>query len=93
MALPRVTQVLQDGSLGIVPPSPANVVAKVGVCSSGNANTVRQFSGPSVKVIKDALGTGPLAEAAAHSLEIAGGPVTTGGNSSAIGARSAGVLW
>jgi len=77
MALPRVTQILADGSLGIVPPSPANVVAKVGVCSSGTANTVRQFSGPSVKVIKDALGTGPLAEAAAHSLEIAGGPVST----------------
>lgn len=77
MSLPRITQIIQDGSLGIVPPSPAGVVARVGVCSSGTVNTVRQFSGPSVKVIKDALGTGPLAEAAAHSLEIAGGPVTT----------------
>ena len=76
MALPKITQIIQDGSLGIVPPSPANVVAKLGVCSSGTVNTVQQFSGPSVKVIKDALGTGPLAEAAAHSLEIAGGPVT-----------------
>jgi hypothetical protein len=75
--LPKITQVIQDGSLGIVPPSPAGVVAKVGVCSSGSANTVQAFSGPSVKVIKDALGTGPLAEAAAHSLEIAGGPVMT----------------
>ena len=75
--LPKITQIIQDGSLGIVPPSPANVVAKLGVCSAGAANTVQQFSGPSVKVIKDALGTGPLAEAAAHSLEIAGGPVMT----------------
>jgi len=40
-----------------------------------------------VKVIKDALGTGPLAEAAAHSLEIAGGPVTT----VPVGASVAGV--
>jgi len=77
MSLPKISQIIQDGSLGIVPPSPANVVAKVGVCSSGPPTTVRQFSGPSVKVIKDALGTGPLAEAAAHSLEGAGGPVTT----------------
>jgi hypothetical protein len=75
--LPKISQIIQDGSLGIVPPSPANVVAKLGVCSAGAANTVQQFSGPSVKVIKDALGTGPLAEAAAHSLEIAGGPVMT----------------
>jgi hypothetical protein len=75
--LPKISQIIQDGSLGIVPPSPANVVAKLGVCSSGASNTVQQFSGPSVKVIKDALGTGPLAEAAAHSLEIAGGPVMT----------------
>lgn len=74
MSLPKLTQNVADGGLGITPSSPANVVAFLGVCSVGAANTVRQFNGPNVKAVKDALGTGPLSEALAHVLEVSGGP-------------------
>lgn len=74
MTLPAINQNVVDGGLGITPASPANVVAFLGVCSSGAPNVVRQFGGPSVKPVKDALGTGPLSEALAHVLEVAGGP-------------------
>ena len=44
MTLPYVKQTIKDGGLGIVPVSSDNVVACVGVCSSGTANAVYAFS-------------------------------------------------
>ncbi len=75
MALPKITQTVQDGGLGLVTSSGSQTVAKVGVCASGTAATVYSFEGPDVAAVKTALGVGPLTEAVAHSLEVAGGPV------------------
>lgn len=73
MALPDVTITVQDGSLGIVPASVANIHVKVGVCSGGVVNTMYSFTDKNT--LSTTLGQGPLVEAAAHSLGVNGGPV------------------
>lgn len=73
--LPDVTQTIKDGGLGIVPVAANNVVACVGVCSGGTANTVATFS--DITTMKNALGTGPLVEAAAHIMAVSGQQVVT----------------
>jgi len=61
MSLPDVHITIEDGGLGILPPSNAGLQAKVGVCSIGNPNQIITLSDPSQIVA--ALGTGPLVDA------------------------------
>lgn len=89
MALPDATLTIKDGALGVVPANTNGTQALIGTCSSGVANQVYQFS--DITTLKDTLGTGPLVEAAAFVLAIAGGPVvcvkapsTTAGTNSAV---------
>src|SRR5687768_10367099 len=87
--LPDATLTIKDGALGLVPANTNGTQALIGTCSSGTANTVYSFS--DITTLKDTLGTGPLVEAAAYVLAIAGGPVvcvkapsTTAGTNSAV---------
>src|ERR1035437_7064360 len=73
MGLPDVTETIQDGALGIVGDVTDNVCVKVGVSSQGAVNTLFGFGDK--KSLVTTLGTGPLVDAAALSLDTAGGPV------------------
>jgi hypothetical protein len=73
MSLPEVVQTIRDNALGIVAENIDSVHAKLGVCSRGVPNTLYSFSDQ--KTLVDTLGTGPLVEAAAHALAVAGGQV------------------
>jgi hypothetical protein len=73
MSLPEVVQTIRDNALGIVAENIDSVHAKLGVCSRGVPNTLYSFSDQ--KTLVDTLGTGPLVEAAAHALAVAGGRV------------------
>lgn len=73
MSLPSVSLTALDGALGLTPPAANGLQVKVGVCSSGTANTLYRFNDP--KKLVDTLGTGPVVEAAAHLLNVAGGIV------------------
>lgn len=73
MPIPYANLSIKDGALGIVPGSDNGTVALAGVCSLGTANTVYSFT--DVQTLKDTLGTGPLVEAAAFVLALAGGTV------------------
>ena len=72
MALPGVNVALQDFALGLVEPA-AHTMAIVGTAASGTNNAVVAIS--DLKTLKATFGSGPLVEAAAHALVIAGGPV------------------
>src|SRR4051794_13200356 len=72
MSIPDVTNSITDNALGIIEVN-ARQSAKIGCCSSGTANTVYAFNDQ--KALKDTLGTGPLVEAAAHTLAVSGGTV------------------
>ncbi|HWL89419.1 MAG TPA: DUF2586 family protein [Polyangiaceae bacterium] len=71
--LPDVTVDIQDGALGLVPINTFGIHVKLGVCTTGKPNTLYSFSAPSDVVAT--LGTGPLVEAGAYTLSVAGGPV------------------
>lgn len=73
MAIPEVTVTVQDHGLGSVPPSIAKASSKLGVCSRGAPNVVSGHS--DITAMRTALGSGPLVEAIAQSLAVAGGPV------------------
>lgn len=73
MALPGVIVSISDGALGLISESADNIPLHIGVASSGTADVLLSFSDQ--KGLADALGTGPLVEAAARSLAEAGGPV------------------
>lgn len=73
MSIPEATLTVLDGGLGVAQPGLNGTAAKVGCCSSGTANTVYYFSDETV--LRSTLGNGPLVESAAHTLNIAGGPV------------------
>lgn len=73
MATPDVNVTIQDGGLGALAGSSDAARALIGVCSSGVAGHVYAFT--SKKKLAETLGFGPLVDAAAHSLEIAGGVV------------------
>lgn len=72
MALPNVNVTLADFSLGLVEPAD-HTQAVVGTAASGSSNAVVAIS--DLKTLKSTFGSGPLVEAAAHALVIAGGPV------------------
>lgn len=71
--LPDVWFEIQDGALGILPPPSENVQVKIGVASQGPVGEIVALS--SLEATKAALGSGPLAEAVAASLAMAGGTV------------------
>lgn len=73
MPLPDVTITIQDGALGQVPASVAGAQFKVGVCSAGTINAMYTVS--DIGSAQNALGQGPLVDAIAHTLAVAGGPV------------------
>lgn len=73
MPLPDVTETIRDGALGIVSQNSDNIQVKLGISTLGAPNTLYGFS--SVQQAVATLGVGPLVEAVAHSLSVAGGPV------------------
>lgn len=68
----NVTPTIQDGALGIVPASTANITVTMGVSSLGTAATLYSFSDKDT--VSSTLGTGPGVEALAMKLDVAGGP-------------------
>ncbi len=73
MSIPDARLEIEDGALGTLPPNVAGASVKIGVCSKGTPNTLQGFS--DVKAMQAALGQGPLVEAIAQVLGVAGGPV------------------
>lgn len=71
--LPDVYVNIQDGGLGIMPLPTENIHAKLGVSSKGPVNQV--VSVATLADLQDTFGTGPLVEAAAVALALAGGPI------------------
>lgn len=72
-ALPGVYVNIRDGGLGVLPSPTESVHAKIGVSSKGPVNQV--VSVATLADLQDTFGTGPLVEAAAVALAIAGGPI------------------
>ncbi|XXX79169.1 DUF2586 family protein [Sorangium sp. So ce134] len=64
MTLAEVRTEILDGTLGLSQQDFSAISAKVGMCSTGDVNTIRQYSKP--RDIKSRLGTGPLVEAGAY---------------------------
>lgn len=86
---------IQDGGLGILPPSSDDVQAVIGCSSSGTELEV--LSTRSIDELVDTFGHGPLVEAAAFSIQQSGAPVlavkvpnTTAGAASAVTKNGAG---
>jgi hypothetical protein len=71
--IPDATLTVRDGALGIAPIGLNGIAAKVGQASAGTTNTV--VAAGNAQTLKDTFGSGPLVEAAAHVLSLAGGPV------------------
>ena len=72
MALPNVNVSLQDFALGLIE-SADHAQAIVGTAASGTNNAVVAIS--DLNTLRSTFGSGPLVEAAAHALIVAGGPV------------------
>ncbi len=73
MGIPDVTLSIQDGALGIAPPSSAKTQLKIGVVAKGLVNVIQSAS--DLTTLTGLLGkAGPLVEAAALALQ-GGGPV------------------
>lgn len=72
MSLPDAVIIVQDGQLGQVPPSVANASVKVGICSDGVVGQI--YSANDNGTAQTLLGQGPLVDAMAQSLSVAGGP-------------------
>lgn len=69
MTIPSATLTIQDGSLGISPPSSGNVSVVIGVCSKGTPATV--YGGyRDITTMVTALGYGPAVEAAALQISL-----------------------
>jgi hypothetical protein len=93
MALPEVQINISDPGLGIVPASAGKTQVKLGVANKGTPATV--YSVSSVAQARDQLGSGPMLDAIAQVLSVAGGPVMavpltipadSGGDGTATGA-------
>lgn len=63
---------IEDGGLGQLPASIANVTVKLGICSDGTPNTLYSAGDPNSA--SSQLGQGPLVENMADTLNVAGGP-------------------
>lgn len=73
MTQPSVTLTELDGQLGVLPPSSGQLLAIVGVSSSGPVATPATFA--KVKDVVANFGAGPLVEAAAYAITNYGNPV------------------
>src|SRR4051812_25469484 len=73
MSLPEVKIQIQDGALGQVPASNANVQVKLGIAALGIVGLLYSFS--DVNTALATLGQGPLLESIALALAAGGGPV------------------
>lgn len=89
MSIPDVTVTVKDGGLGSLPANTSKNFLKIGVCSGGLVGSMYSFSDISTMVAT--LGQGPLVEASAVHLAVAGGPVfcwvinpSTAGTASAV---------
>jgi hypothetical protein len=91
MAIPDVRTTILDGALGLAASSSARTQVKIGTCSGGTANVLESIS--DISSLKEKFGTGPLVEAAARVLSVAGGPVlcmkVNGSVAGAVGAAAA----
>lgn len=93
MSLPDVSVTIRDGALGLVAPNSNGVQVVVGVSSQGDTTAVHQYS-DMASLVSD-FGVGPMVEAAAQVLAVAGGPVavfriapTTPGSNGSVTAGS-----
>lgn len=73
MSIPQLRMTIEDGGLSLTPASIANVHVKAGVCSKGIVGSLYSFS--DMGAMTSTLGQGPLVDAGAHSLAVAGGPL------------------
>lgn len=73
MSLPNVEMTIRDPGLGIVAASTGKIQVKAGPTQRGTVNTV--LSAGSVNAARTAIGSGPVLEATAQVLTVAGGPV------------------
>ncbi len=73
MSLPDATLSITDGALGLIAESSTGVQVKIGNSSIGTANAVMSIG--TLDLLTETYGTGPLVEAAARVLAVAGGPV------------------
>lgn len=73
MAIPDVRTTILDGALGLSAGSSARTQVKLGVSSLGTANELVAVS--DLSTLKAQFGVGPLVEATARVLAVAGGPV------------------
>jgi hypothetical protein len=73
MALNDVKVTVTDGALGIIPENTDGIVAVLGACAAGTANTIYPFN--DTAGLEATLNHGPAVEAAAYSLSVAGGPI------------------
>jgi len=87
MSLPSANLTIKEYGLGLVPQNTSGVLALIGTSSAGNANEVNGYG--TVKALQDALGSGPLVEAAALVIDAGGGPViavkATSGTAGSVG--------
>lgn len=91
MSIPDVKTTILDGALGLSAGSSTRTQVKLGTSSAGTVNTLVSIS--DISTLKATFGTGPLVEAAARVLAIAGGPVlcmrVTGSTAGAVGSVTA----
>jgi hypothetical protein len=73
MALSDVTETINDGALGLVADVTDSVCVKIGYSTLGPTNTLVAFNDKASLV--NTFGAGPMVDAAALSLDVAGGPV------------------
>lgn len=71
--LPDVYPTIRDGALGASGAPTDNVSVKIGVSTAGAQNAILVFT--SLKQVIDTLVSGPLAEAVAYQIAVAGGPI------------------
>lgn len=90
-----VTITVRDGQLGQLPASTANASMKIGVCSDGIVGQLYSFADNSA--MQTSIGQGPLVDASAQVIGVAGGPVymipinpSSAGSASAVGHTGSG---
>jgi hypothetical protein len=73
MPLPKVTQTISDGGLGLAEPDDSSTHVAIGVSSAGTNNVLAFYSDPDK--VKTDFGHGPLVDKAVYHLQVAGGSI------------------